>query len=160
MTDKKKTNFISNRSREFSRKLCLDLGRFRQKEEKMISRASVLLFLTTVLVFTSHCATSSAGLATSTVPIVDKKYKVIAPVEGTKYWLTFDIAIIGIPLGEPPIDRLLEELKREKEADALVNVRYWTDKTIIVFLTVNRLHVSADAIKFEEDTADPRKKGR
>ncbi|PJZ24806.1 hypothetical protein CH352_12290 [Leptospira hartskeerlii] len=106
------------------------------------------------------CATSSAGLATSTVPVADKKYKVISPVEGTKYWFTFDIAIIGIPLGEPPIDQLLEELKKEKEADALINVRYWTDKSIFVFLTMNRLHISAEAIKFEEEIFDPKKKGR
>ncbi|TGL58806.1 LIC20211 family lipoprotein [Leptospira sarikeiensis] len=115
------------------------------------------IILSTVL---ASCATSSAGLATSTVPVADKKYKVVSPVEGMKYWFTFDIAIIGIPLGEPPIDQLLEELKKEKEADALVNVRYWTDKTILLFFTINRIHISAEAIKFEEDTPDPRKKGR
>lgn len=116
---------------------------------------SILLAISAV-----SCATSSAGLATSTVPVADKKYKVVSPVEGTKYWFTFDIAIIGIPLSEPPIDQLLEELKKEKEADALINVRYWTDKSIFVFLTVNRLHISAEAIKFEDETSDPKKKGR
>ncbi|PJZ76398.1 LIC20211 family lipoprotein [Leptospira neocaledonica] len=115
------------------------------------------IVLTAVL---ASCATSSAGLATSTVPVADKKYKVVSPVEGTKHWFTFDIAIIGIPLGEPPIDQLLEDLKREKDADALINVRYWTDKTILLFFTINRLHISAEAIKFEEEPTDPRKKGR
>jgi hypothetical protein len=115
------------------------------------------ILLTAALV---SCATSSAGLSTSTVPIADKRYKVVSPVEGRKYWFTFDIAIIGIPLGEPPIDQLLEELKKEKEADALINVRYWTDKTILLFFTINRLHISAEAIKFEEESTDPRKKGR
>ncbi|TGK01888.1 hypothetical protein EHQ53_15595 [Leptospira langatensis] len=117
------------------------------------------LFLALLL---SGCATSSAGLATSTIPMADKKYRVIAPVEGMKYWFTFDIAIIGVPLGEPPIDRLLDELKKEKEADALINVRYWTDKIIVAFVTVNRLHISAEAVKFEEELPqpDPRRKGR
>ncbi|TGL47588.1 hypothetical protein EHQ61_15910 [Leptospira wolffii] len=125
----------------------------------MTTRISALTILTALLIFSSSCATSSAGLATSTIPIADRKYKVLAPVEGMKYWVTLDIAIIGIPLGEPPIDRLLEELKREKDADALINVRYWTDKIIVAFITVNRLHVSAEAVKFEEEI-DPRRKGR
>lgn len=77
-----------------------------------ISGLVLSILLTTSII---SCATSSAGLATSTVPVADKKYKVISPVEGTKYWFTFDIAIIGIPLGEPPIDQLLEELKKEKK---------------------------------------------
>ncbi|TGK03948.1 hypothetical protein EHO59_10500 [Leptospira semungkisensis] len=113
--------------------------------------------------FLSGCATSNAGLATSTVPMADKKYKVIAPVEGMKYWFTFDIAIIGVPLSEPPIDRLLDELKKTKEADALINVRFWSDKIIVAFITINRLHISAEAVKFEEEPQqqpDPRRKGR
>ncbi|TGK10593.1 hypothetical protein EHQ81_11485 [Leptospira selangorensis] len=126
----------------------------------MKSRISGLVLSLLLAASIISCATSSAGLATSTVPVADKKYKVISPVEGTKYWYTFDIAIIGIPLGEPPIDRLLEELTKEKEADALINVRYWTDKSIFVFLTVNRLHISAEAIKFEDEIPDPRKKTR
>ncbi|MEI1279522.1 DUF6567 family protein [Leptospira venezuelensis] len=126
----------------------------------MKTRISGLVLSILFAIFIISCATSSAGLATSTVPVADKKYKVISPVEGTKYWYTFDIAIIGIPLGEPPIDRLLEELKKEKEADALINVRYWTDKSIFIFLTVNRLHISAEAIKFEDEITDPKKKGR
>ncbi|TGK41332.1 LIC20211 family lipoprotein [Leptospira andrefontaineae] len=126
----------------------------------MKPRISGLVLSILLAISTISCATSSAGLATSTVPVADKKYKVVSPVEGTKYWFTFDIAIIGIPLSEPPIDQLLDELKKEKEADALINVRYWTDKSIFVFLTVNRLHISAEAIKFEDETLDPKKKGR
>ncbi len=129
----------------------------------MTARLSANTILLALLIFASACATSSAGLSTSTIPMADKKYKVIAPVEGMKHWYTLDIAIIGIPLGEPPIDILLEELKREKDADALINVRYWTDKIVILFLTVNRLHISAEAVKFEEEsnvTPDPRRKGR
>ncbi|MGJ4789368.1 hypothetical protein EHQ52_16025 [Leptospira koniambonensis] len=126
----------------------------------MKPRISGLVLAILLAISAISCATSSAGLATSTVPVADKKYKVISPVEGTKYWYTFDIAIIGIPLSEPPIDQLLEQLKKEKEADALINVRYWTDKSIFVFLTVNRLHISAEAIKFEDEIPDPKKKGR
>ncbi|WP_078128657.1 LIC20211 family lipoprotein [Leptospira alexanderi] len=106
------------------------------------------LFFVSLILF--HCATSSAGIATSNIPVADHKYKVIGPVEGHKIWSTFDIAIVGIPLSEPPIDNLVTTMLAEKEADALINIRYWTDKYIFLFITVNRLHINAEAIKFED----------
>ncbi|AVQ13910.1 Uncharacterized protein XB16_3634 [Leptospira santarosai] len=106
------------------------------------------LFLVSLILF--HCATSSAGIATSNVPVADRKYEVIGPVEGHKTWGTFDIAIIGVPLSEPPIDKVVTTMLTEKKADALINIRYWTDKYIFLFLTVNRLHINAEAIKFED----------
>ncbi len=71
-------------------------------------------------------------------------------MEGHKIWSTFDIAIVGIPLSEPPIDNLVTTMLAEKKADALINIRYWTDKYIFLFITVNRLHINAEAIKFED----------
>lgn len=106
------------------------------------------LFFVSLILF--HCATSSAGIATSNIPVADRKYNVIGPVEGHKIWSTFDIAIVGIPLSEPPIDKVVTTMLAEKEADALINIRYWTDKYIFLFLTVNRLHINAEAIKFED----------
>nr|WP_228005190.1 hypothetical protein [Leptospira borgpetersenii] len=106
------------------------------------------MFFVSLILF--HCATSSAGIATSNIPVADRKYNVIGPVEGHKLWSTFDIAIVGIPLSEPPIDKVVTTMLTEKEADALINIRYWTDKYIFLFLTVNRLHINAEAIKFED----------
>ncbi|PJZ70919.1 hypothetical protein CH373_06870 [Leptospira perolatii] len=108
-----------------------------------------------------QCATASAGLSTSTIPMADKKYKVLGPVEGQETWFTFDIAIIGIPFHAPPIDKLVDSLQKSKEADALINIRYWNDKFVLLFLTINRFHISAEAVKFEEDSTEPgKKKGR
>ncbi|TGK33836.1 hypothetical protein EHQ12_14200 [Leptospira gomenensis] len=112
----------------------------------------ILFFLISFVLW--NCATSSAGLATSNIPVADRKYKVLGPVEGHKTWRSLDIAIIGVPLSEPPIDKLMTEMLTEKEADALINIRYWTDKYILLFLTVNRLHINAEAIKFEDPSND------
>ncbi|EMJ96654.1 LIC20211 family lipoprotein [Leptospira alstonii] len=106
------------------------------------------LFFISFILF--NCATSSAGIATSNIPVADRKYKVIGPVEGHKTWNTFDMAIVGVPLSEPPIDKVVTTMLTEKEADALINIRYWTDKYILLFITVNRLHINAEAIKFED----------
>lgn len=84
----------------------------------------------------------------------------IGPVEGHKTWNTFDIAIVGVPLSEPPIDKVVTTMLTEKEADALINIRYWTDKYILLFITINRLHINAEAIKFEDQFNDQNGKKR
>ncbi len=98
-----------------------------------------------------NCASSSAGIATSNIPIVNRKYKVVAPVQDSISWTTFDIAFIGIPLMKPPIDKLIQRSISQKDADALINIRYWQDRIILLFITWNRMGISAEAIKFEED---------
>ncbi len=96
-----------------------------------------------------ECATSSAGIATSNVPIVDQKYTVISPVEKSTYWITFDFGILGFPLRKPPVDELVKEALAENEADALINIRHWNDKIVILFITVNRMGISAEAVRLE-----------
>lgn len=102
-----------------------------------------------------NCASSSAGIATSNIPIVEKKYTVLGPVEKSTYWVTIDLAVLGFPLSKPPIHALVEEAIADKEADALINIRHWNDKIIILFVTVNRFGLNAEAVRFE---TDPRKK--
>ncbi|MCB1156363.1 MAG: hypothetical protein H7A25_21270 [Leptospiraceae bacterium] len=105
----------------------------------------VLLFF---LIFLNSCASSSAGMATSNIPIVTKKYEVIGPVEKQAGWVTIDAGIFGFPLKKPPIHQLMNEAINEKEADALVNIRYWNDKIILLFFTYNRFGLNAEAVKF------------
>jgi hypothetical protein len=116
-------------------------------KSKFLSFLSLLTILSTLI----NCASSSAGIATSNIPIVNRKYKVVAPVQDSISWATFDIAIIGIPFRKPPIDKLVERSINQKEADALINIKYWQDRIILFFITWNRLGISAEAIKFEDD---------
>ncbi len=116
-------------------------------KSKFFSFLSLFTLLSTLV----NCASSSAGIATSNIPIVNRKYKVIAPVQDSISWATFDIAIIAIPLGKPPIDKLVERSINQKDADALINIKYWQDRIILFFITWNRLGISAEAIKFEDD---------
>ena len=107
------------------------------------------LFLILLVFSFSYCATSNAGIALSNVPIT-KNYKVISQVKKTSSWLTFDIGFIGIPLKKPPINELIDEALKEKKADALVNIRYWNDRMVFFFITVNRIGFSAEAITFQQ----------
>ncbi|MBP7280154.1 MAG: hypothetical protein KBA66_01160 [Leptospiraceae bacterium] len=101
------------------------------------------------------CASSSAGISTSNVPIVNKKYTVIGPVEAKKGWLTLDMAIFAIPFDKPPINEMTDEMIKSKEADALINIRYWQDRSIYLIFTWNRLGINAEAIKFSEEPVKP-----
>jgi hypothetical protein len=120
----------------------------------------IYLFISTLMI---QCASSSAGIATSNVPIVEKKYKVIGPVESQRDWYTFDVAIFGVPFQKPPIQEMVDTMIQEKEADALINIRYWSDRSVFLFITRNRIGINAEAISFEKTTikvedATPKKK--
>jgi hypothetical protein len=112
-----------------------------------------------ILILSINCASSNAGLVTSNIPIVNKKYKVIAPVEKTKIWNVFDIGIIATTFSTPPINEMINEMLKEKEADALINIRYWQDRSIIFCITRHRLNITAEAIQFEKEevNATPKK---
>ena len=119
-----------------------------------------ILFLFS-LVFLLNCASSNAGIATSNIPIVNKKYKVVAVVDKERTWKAFDIGIIGAAFSEPPINEMVRDALSENEADALVNIKYWQDRRIFLFLTWHRLHINAEAVKFEEEVQNvPNKKNR
>ncbi len=109
-------------------------------------------FLVLFLIGLEACTTTSAGMTTSNVPVVNKKYQVVGQVSGQKGWLAIDLGIIGVPLSEPPINSLVDSLIAEKEADALINIRYWNDKMIFFLITYHRIGITAEAIKFEENT--------
>ncbi|MCE9597615.1 MAG: hypothetical protein K8S54_06565 [Spirochaetia bacterium] len=96
------------------------------------------------------CAGASAGIAVSNVPLEGKTYTVLGPGEITKSWWGLDLGIIGFPLGEPPISEALDDVMKQKEGDALVNLRFSTDRTIIFFLTRHRFHLKADVIRIEK----------
>ncbi len=104
-----------------------------------------LLFLASLL---SKCASSSAGIATSNIPVVDQKYSIIGAVEESDYWLTLDFAIFGFPLSKPPINKVMDSAIQNSGGDALINIRHWNDKIVLLFLTINRLGIKAEAIKF------------
>jgi hypothetical protein len=119
------------------------------------------IFIVFFLSLLIGCATSTAGISTSNIPIVTKKYKVVGQISEVESWLSIDFGVFGFPLTKPPVSELVDKVIKEKEADALINIRYWNDKTIIFFVTINRFGLNAEAIQFEEETAidsKPRKK--
>lgn len=119
------------------------------------------IFILFSMVFLINCASSYAGVATSNIPVLNKKYKVVSVIDKRETWKTFDIGIIAIPLEEHPIQKMVNDALQENDADALINIKYWHDRRVYGPISYHRFNLNAEAIKFEpeEETknANPKK---
>ena len=67
------------------REQILEKGKFM----KLLNQKVMYLALCTAMFSTLiSCASSSAGIATSNIPIVNRKYKVVAPIQDSISWIT------------------------------------------------------------------------
>ena len=122
--------------------------------------ARLTLFITICLLapFFSQCAGAQAGIALSNVPVQGRTYRVMGAAETSVYWYTFDTGVVAFPLSGAPADRVdmaVKKLLNEKNGDALVNVRYSTDRFIILFISAHRFRLKADVIKFSSGAKQP-----
>ncbi|MFN3604161.1 MAG: hypothetical protein ACK4UJ_05595 [Leptonema sp. (in: bacteria)] len=113
-----------------------------------------LFFIVIVpLAFFQFCATSYAGIATSNIPLnqstQDIEYMGTDSIQ--KSWFHFDIGILGFPLTEPPVDSAIEELIKKYQGDALINIRYYTQRSIFLFITRNTLYIKADVVRIKKE---------
>lgn len=94
-----------------------------------------------------QCASGSAGIATASEPLQAGQYSVLGPAETTVSWWSVDVGFFALPLSEPPIDEARNQLLSEKGGNALVNIRYSTDRSIFLFMTRHRFHLKADVVR-------------
>ena len=113
---------------------------------------SAILALTLSL---GGCATASAGLATSNIPLDGRKYTVLGTAETVRKWYTFDVGFFGMPLKDPPIDEAVQDLLKAKGGDALINLRYFTDRSIYLFITQHRFYLKAEVVKLNSGSPAP-----
>ncbi len=97
---------------------------------------------------TGACVSASGGIAVSNVPVEGRRFDVVGTAETTVAWWSLDIGVIGLPLSDPPVDLAQKQLLEEKGGDALINLRYWTDRSVFLLFTRHRFHLKADVIKF------------
>ncbi len=118
-----------------------------------------LIFLILWLSILNVCVSSNAGIATSNIPlnynIQDIEYIKTDSIE--KHWYNFDIGILGFPLKEPPIDSAIQELLNNNQGDALINIRYYTQKSIFLFITRNTLFIKGDIVRIKKNPLETKK---
>ena len=114
---------------------------------EVLTPLSILLFL--LLAGIAGCASSSAGITTSNVPLTGKNYRIVGNGKTQVDWWSFDVGLLGLPLQEPPIDKAVQELLQTHNGDALINLRYSTDRSIFLFMTRHRFTLQADVVKVQ-----------
>ncbi|MGV3666939.1 MAG: LIC20211 family lipoprotein [Leptospira bouyouniensis] len=117
-----------------------------------------LIFLFVLSMFVSNCASSSVGIATSNKPIPNTPYETIKTVDKTFTWYAFDIVLFGVPISQPPVADLYEKVLEEESGDALVNIRYWNDKSIFGPITRYRFNIKGDLVKFQNSQTQTKSK--
>lgn len=123
-------------------------------------RMSLLFAFLFLATFLGSCASASAGIATSNIPIGNREFEVLGTEETTVSWWSLDMGLIGLPLERPPVDVAVQKLLQEKAGDALVNLRYSTDRSIFLMMTRHRFHLKADVVKFKTPSAPAPAPGR
>ncbi len=120
--------------------------------ENAAARARILLLsVALAAALLGGCVTASGGIAVSNVPLEGRRFDNLGAAETTVSWWAFDIGIISLPLEEPPVDQAMRQLLTEKSGDALVNLRYWNDRSVfLLILTRHRFHLKADVVKFTD----------
>lgn len=123
------------------------------RQMRLLRRGAILSAVSAGLFSLAACASASAGIATSNIPIGNREYEILGTAETTVSWSTFDIGILGMPLEPPPVDQAVQKLLAEKGGDALINLRYSTDRSIYLFITRHRFFLKADVVKLRTPPA-------
>lgn len=110
-----------------------------------------------MIVFVLSCASTNAGIASSNIPInpAVTEIQYITTDTVRKDWWVFDVGVFGLPLEEPPIDEALKELQQKHEGDALINIRYYTQRSVFLMLSKNSIIIKADVVKLIPKTTPP-----
>jgi len=100
------------------------------------------------------------GIAPSNRPLVNQPYEIVRSIEKEYKWYSFDIGIYSFLLDKPPIENLYEDLIKENEGDALVNIRYFNEKGIFGFISRHRFGIKADLVRLNGGSSNPNLKKR
>jgi hypothetical protein len=106
------------------------------------------LIVLVVILFTG-CASSTGGIAVSNIPLEGSSYTFITTDQVLLTWYSIDFGLIGVPLAPPPVEEAQTRLLEKHGGDALVNLRYWSDRSIFLFMTRNRFSLKADIVRIE-----------
>jgi hypothetical protein len=125
-------------------------GFFRAEARRKKRRLRLISGL--ALCFAASCASASGGFSVSNIPVDSRRFEVVAPGEETSLsWWSLDLGIIGLPLSDPPVARAERELLKRADGDALINLRYWNDRSVfLLFVNRQRFHLKADVVRFTD----------
>lgn len=119
----------------------------------MHKKLIILSLLILIAISFTGCITGPGGIAPSTMPITaNDSYTIIERnVSGTDT----AINIMGfIPIMTCTAYKALQNAKEENGADALINVTGYNKSLTLIFVNLQWMIISGDAIKFQRSGAD------
>lgn len=107
-----------------------------------------LVFVALVSSLFWECSHFHAGVSPSNVPVSRKDYSRLGSVTKEKKWIQLDIGINVLPKeGGPKMRDLIQAALIEKEADAIIDIRYWNDEIRLGPFRIVRIGFSGEAIQ-------------
>ncbi len=107
-----------------------------------------LAFIVIASIVSSGCLTMPVSIAASNTPLHNKKIESNA---GKTVGEDSTYSILGLwMLGRPDIGIALENAKKKKKADALINLRCYETTTWFLLFSRTTVTVEGDAIKFKQ----------
>jgi hypothetical protein len=120
-----------------------------------------LICLTTFSALLSNCASSTVGVAASNKPIPNTPYETIKSVDKLFTWYSVDLILISVSTSTPPTELIYDTMMQGEPADAIVNIRYYNEKSVFGPVIRHRFGIKGDLIKFSAAlTPPPTTKGK
>jgi hypothetical protein len=117
----------------------------------------ILIIPIFILAAFSSCITSPVCMTSSLTPIQNR---VVIENIGKTTGTDWAISVLGIfMIGRPDIDAAIEEAKKAKNADTLVNVRCYETYAYFILFSKSTVRVEGDAVRLGEEIK-PETKGK
>ena len=117
------------------------------------------LVILTLLGVVSSCVTPM-GMSPSTIPLENQQTSSLGKTTGSH--TQFNLFGFPMPLHftitHPDINSAVNEALKAKQADALINVHWYTTYYHFILFSTSTIVVEGEAVKIERNTDDPKKK--
>jgi len=122
-------------------------------------RLFITLSILTFMLFITGCITTPVCITSSNTPMVGKT---VQENLGTTRGSDSAISILGLwMLGRPDTGAAIDEAITEKNADALINVQCYQEKSYYFLFSLTTVIVEGEAVQFTpEEVANGSKKSR
>jgi flavin-binding protein dodecin len=110
--------------------------------------AAALIIAGTLLL--QSCVTSM-GMTSASTPVDGKEMELLGKAEGRSPRVFTILSVYQF--GRPDFDAAISDAVRQREGDALINVRWYEVTSYFVVVTTHHLVVTGDVVKFKEPPA-------
>ncbi|MCZ8155435.1 MAG: hypothetical protein O9264_04905 [Leptospira sp.] len=117
-----------------------------------MQRSFFVLVIVSLFLSLTQCASSTVGVAASNKPIPNTPYETIKSVDKLFTWYSIDLILISVSTSTPPTEKIYDEMMEGETADAIVNIRYYNEKSVFGPVLRHRFGIKGDLIRYTSTT--------